>query len=154
MFLKVIFIFSLFFLLTGSKIILKDGNFIEVSSYRVKDGTVFFEKGRERFVLPLEFIDITSTNRLKEIEGKKLSIFSLNSSILKEKTKDSLFRLKTETPDKTSTKNDFRIKLETRKETNPFFLEQPVVQQQDETPIERIKKKGLMLKIEVPLKKQ
>ncbi len=150
---KIVYIMLIFLIFSGMKLILNDGNFIEVNDFQLSHKTVTFKKGGRYFNLPPELVDIKSTSKLKELESKKVSIFNLSSSILVGKEKDKSYLLKDQRHNKVSIKNDFKIKLETSKETNPFFLEQPNPEQQNEDLLEKIKKKGLILKIEVPIKK-
>lgn len=154
MFFKIAFFVVVFFVLTGMKLMLKDGNFIEVKSYRIARQKIYFEKNNSIFIIPESIVDVASTKRLEEIERKNISIFNLRSSILTEKKTDfneQLFK-RQEKKDQ-SPKNDFKVKIETRKETRPFLMEQPFVQDQSEDIIEKLKKKGVIFKIEVPLKK-
>lgn len=150
---KIVYIMLIFLIFSGMKLILNDGNFIEVNDFQLNQKTVTFKKGSRYFNLPPELVDIKSTNKLKELESKKVSIFNLSSSILVGKEKDKSYLFKDKRHNKVSIKNDFKIKLETSKETNPFFLKQPNPEQQNEDLLEKIKKKGLILKIEVPIKK-
>lgn len=151
--LKIFLLIYVFFVATGMKLILRDGNFIEVNRYNVEREKIFFEKNGKKFFISLKFVDINSTKKLAELEGKQFSIFSLSSSILKEKVSDKGLFFRRPALTEKSEKKDFRIKLETRKETNPFLLEQPKPDEQDEDFIEKIKKKGVILKIEVPIKR-
>lgn len=153
MFFKIVYFVLLFFVLTGMKLLLRDGNFIEVNSYQLNQKKVTFRKAGKEFILPEELVDIKSTIKLKELETRPHSIFKINSSIFTEKGDNKGIFYKEEKKGKPSVKNDYRIKLETRKETNPFFLEQPSPVDQNEDVIEKIKKKGVILKIEVPIKK-
>lgn len=150
---KIVYLMFIFLIFSGMKLILHDGNFIEVNNFELKQEKIIFKKGSRYFNLPAAMVDMKSTNKLKELESNRISIFNLNTSVLVGKENDKSYFLKDKRQDKISIKNDFKIKLETRKESNPFFLEQPNPEQQDEDLLEKIKKKGLILKIEVPIKK-
>lgn len=142
-----------FFVVTGMKLILKDGNFIDISRYSVVKEKVLFEKNSRKYVLPVVLVDINSTSKLAELEGRQFSVFSLSSTVFKEKKGKSVFLFRKPISVEKNKKNDFRLRLETRKETNPFLFEQPTTTTQDEDFIEKIKKKGIILKIDVPIKR-
>lgn len=147
-------ILSLFFfvVLCGMKLMLKDGNFVEVSSYTIRNDKVVFKKRGKNFQLPLEIVDVRSSERLKELEERSFSLFNIQSSIFKNREQKGSFLLQTPVPKGSALKNEYRIKLETKKESDVFFMELPRSNEQEGDVIEKIKKKGVILKIEVPLK--
>lgn len=133
---------------------LKDGNFIEVKRYKIASQKVYFEKDNNRFIIPESIVDVASTKRLEEIEQKPLSVFGLRSTILTEKKGNFNEQfLKRKDKKDIAPKNDFKVKIETRKETNPFLMELPTMQDQSDDVVDKLKKKGVIFKIEVPLKK-
>lgn len=154
MFFKIAFFIIAFFILTGMKLMLKDGNFIEVKRYKIASQKVYFEKDNNRFIIPESIVDVASTKRLEEIEQKPLSVFGLRSTILTEKKGNFNEQfLKRKDKKDIAPKNDFKVKIETRKETNPFLMELPTMQDQSDDVVDKLKKKGVIFKIEVPLKK-
>lgn len=149
-----ILIFSMVFfsIFCGMKIILKDGNFIEVSKYQKLNDLVRVEIKREKLDIPIYLIDMRSTIRLNEIENKGFSIFKNYSLLLYEKNQKEIYRFYSDDSEKVDKKAVPKIKLETRKESNPFFMELPDQKLKDEDFIERIKKKGIFLKFNIPVK--
>lgn len=154
-FLKMIELFSLlviFFIIVGMKIILRDGNFIEVDRYRIERENVYFERNAKRYMLPKTFVDLLSTEKLAEFEGKSFSVLLPKYPLTDEGI--SLNDLLSNTKDNKTAKNrkEIKLRLETYKETNPFFMELPKLDNKDEDILEKIKRKGLFFKIDVPLK--
>lgn len=151
--LKVLLLLTLFFLnFSGMKVILKDGNLIEVSNYRIYDGFTRIELRRERLDIPNHLIDIRSTLKLLEIETKGFSIVKSYSSLLYYDKDQDNFYFQIENKKEENIKTVPKIKLETRKELNPFFMELPDQKTKDEDFLDKLKKKGIFLKLNIPVK--
>lgn len=147
-----IFSISSFFIFCGMKIILKDGNFLEISKYEKFNDFLRIEIRREKIDIPIHLIDIKSTMKLMEIESQGFSIIKNYSSLLYEKKEKETYNFSSDN-EKSLEKNVIpKIKLETRKESNPFFMELPDQKFKDEDFIDRIKKKGIFLKFNIPVK--
>ncbi len=150
--LKAFFLLMLYFLLVGMKIILKDGNFIEVDNFNHGESHSQLIIHRQKINIPNAFIDLKSTLKLLEIEKKGISVLTDYSAIFYER-KDvvkELISIKNE--DKEEKKAFPILKLETRKDTSPFFMELPDSKMEDEDFVEKIKKKGIIFKFNIPVK--
>lgn len=71
MFPKVGFILCLYLLLTGMRIILNDGNYIDVDSYYFHKGKVILKINNKVFELNEGIVDKQSTIKLNFLEQKK-----------------------------------------------------------------------------------
>ncbi len=149
---KSIFLIYLFFLLVGMKIILKDGNFIEVDSFHRGESRSQMTIHRQKINIPNILIDFKATMKLVEIEKKGISIFMDYSTIIFDKKSNYNELVNLQNHKKTENNIVPRFKLETRKETSSFFMELPDSKMKDEDFLEKIKKKGIMFKLNVPVK--
>ncbi|MCX7991408.1 MAG: hypothetical protein N2999_05180 [Proteobacteria bacterium] len=150
--LRVLFLLLIFFLnFSAMKVMLKDGNFVEVSGYKIFNDFIRIEIKREKIDVPIHLIDIKSTLKLLEIESRGFSVLKGYSSLFYQEKVNS-YSFSSEDKKKDYVKSVPKIKLETRKETNPFFMELPDQKFKDEDFIERIKKKGIFLKFNIPVK--
>lgn len=148
-----IFSISSFFIFCGMKIILKDGNFLEISKFEKFSDFIRIEIKREKIDIPVYLIDIKSTMKLMEIESQGFSILKNYSSLIYEKKEKEIYSFSSDNDEKIGEKKAIpKIKLETRKESNPFFMELPDQKIKDEDFIDRIKKKGIFLKFNIPVK--
>lgn len=147
----IFFVISLF-LFCGMKIILKDGNFLEVSKFEKFNNFLRVEIKREKIDIPIHLIDMKSTMKLMEIENQGFSIFKSFSSFLYEKNEKTTYNFSTENENDREKNRIPKFKLETRKESNPFFMELPDQNLKDEDFLNKIKKKGIFLKFNIPVK--
>lgn len=142
-----------FFIFSGMKIILKDGNFIEVSDYRIFDNFIRAEIKRQKLDIPLYLVDLVSTMRLADLERRGFSILKNYTSFFYIGHENKSYNLSENSyiEEKKERSSPPRIKLETRKETNPFFMELPDQKLKDEDFIEKIKRRGIFLKLHIPV---
>lgn len=149
MFPKVGFILCLYLLLTGMRIILNDGNYIDVDSYYFHKGKVILKINNKVFELNEGIVDKQSTIKLNFLEQKKIGILkSYTGYYLQNLDKSSYFLKSPKDNVKKNNGNDTKIKLETRKEKSPFFSDENI---KDENFIEKIQRKGIMIKIQLPV---
>jgi len=136
-----------FLLLTGMRVILKDGNYVDVDSFYFHKGKIVFKVKDRIFELSEKYIDKNATMNLNYLSEKKISIFKSYTSFLG-KISD---QKKIEIEQKFETKKNGitpTIKIEMRKEKNPFFSETP---RKDENFFEKIQRKGIMIKLQIPV---
>jgi hypothetical protein len=150
MFHKIIFIVILFIFLTGMRVILRDGNYIDVDDYYFHKNKVVLKFGSKIIEINEKFVDKDSTLKLNYLEEKKINILkSYTSFYPKDVDKTNyLFKKAEKEAAKHSNNKDAKIKLETRKEKSAFFSEETI---KDENFLEKIQRKGIMIKIQVPV---
>lgn len=150
---RLFIIVIIFFLTSGMKIILKDGNFLEVANFHIGENYTQVNIRREKINIPNYLIDLKSTIKLYGIEKRGLSIVKSYSSLIYDNKDNYKEMLKAQKEEKKELKNIPKIKVETRKDTNPFFMELPDIKSKDEDFVDKIKKKGIIFKFNVPVEK-
>ncbi|MCX7769613.1 MAG: hypothetical protein N2202_00855 [Proteobacteria bacterium] len=149
MFFKIIIIFLMFLLLSGMRIIFKDGNYIDVDNYYFYKDKVVIKIHDKVFEINEILVDKDNTLKLNYLEQKKISILKAYTSFKIEPVDKREFLFKKEQSNlKNSNIKDTKIKLETRKEKTPFFSDENI---KDENVLEKIQRKGIMIKIQVPV---
>jgi hypothetical protein len=150
---KLIALLCVFFVCSGMKLLLRDGNFIDIKKYSVRSGKVYFDKTGKTYYMPSHLVDLKSTDRLLELGEKKIPLFRAYTSSSSEKTFRNGDILKSK--EKSGKKDDVRtgasIKLEANKETNPFFIDFQTDQNKGEDLVDKLKKKGIFFKIQIPV---
>lgn len=144
---RLILLLLLFVVCTGMRLYLNDGNYIEVDRYQVVKDKVLFRKAGVLYALPRDVVNEEMTARLNDIDITKLHIFNPLSSLV---TGDML-------PPQTPAHGDAarpdatgpRLRLETRKDDAPYVPGQRQ-EQPGQDPFDRLLRKGLMIKIDVP----
>ncbi len=147
---RCIVVIVFFVLLTGMRIILKDGNYVDVDSYYFHNDKIVFKLGNKIFELSEKYIDKKATMKLNFLEENRISVFKSYTSFMDRISNPS----KLEIEQKIETKNAFttpKIKIETRKEKNPFFSDEP---KKDENFFEKIQRRGIMIKLQIPVKEE
>lgn len=146
---KIIIILVLFLSLTGMRIILKDGNFVEVDNYYFYKDKVVIKLGNKIYEINESFVDKDETGKLNYLEQKKISILkSYTSFYLRSIDKKDYYMKQSEKNDRKHRQKDTKIQLETRKEKSIFFSDETF---KDENFLEKIQRKGIMIKIQVPV---
>lgn len=145
MFFKVGLIFVIFLLTTGMSVILKDGNYVDVDSYYFRNGKIIFKIKNKIYELNERFVDKDETLKLNYLEEKKITILKNYTSFV-EKINNN--KLSIDAPKVYKHESDIKVKIEMRKEQSPFFIDGQV---KDENFLEKIQRKGIMIKIQVPV---
>lgn len=149
MFSKIVIILILFLFLSGMRIILNDGNYIDVDNYYFYNGKLIFKVNNKVFELNENIVDKDSTLKLNYLEQKKIGVIKNYTGFYLQNLDKSNYFLRTPKKDvKKNSDKDTKIRLETRKEKSPFFSDENV---KEENFIEKIQRKGIMIKIQVPV---
>lgn len=149
MFFKVILIICLFLCLSGMRIILKDGNYIDVNNYYFHRGKIILEINNKFYEISERFVDKENTMKFNYLELKKIGILTNYTALSLQNINKSNYLLKApKTNIKKDDGKDTKIQLETRKEKSTFFMDQS---DRDENFIEKLQRKGIMIKIRLPV---
>lgn len=146
---KMTFLILLFLSLSGMRIILKDGNYIEADSYYFYKNKAIIKFGNKVHEIHESFIDKDSTLKLNYLEQKKISILKSYTSFYIQNIDNQKYFLKQSEKNVKKHKSDeTKIRLETRKEKSPFFSDDVG---KNENFLEKFQRKGIMIKIQVPM---
>jgi len=147
---RCIVVIVFFVLLTGMRIILKDGNYVDVDSYYFYKDKIVFKLGSKIFELNEKYIDKKATMNLNSLEEKKISVFKSYTSFMDRISNQRELEIEQKVETKKSNTTP-KIKIETRKEKNPFFSDEPT---KDENFFEKIQRRGIMIKLQIPVKEE
>lgn len=150
---KIAVIFFFFFFTTGMRLFFFDGNFADVDEVFFDSRKVVFKKNGNVYKLDERFVNKELTQKLYGFEKKKISVFKSYSSYLdtlKDREVD-MFHIRSVPLKKNGSNNETKVKIEIRKETNPFFVDE---MNKEEDFLEKIRRKGIFFKIQIPVKEE